>query len=96
MVKKQKSAIPARGTAVVNARGSGTTVFVQLFMDAAPRPKLIFSNNWAFTEAVRTLVVVVPPAPPSKTPVVRRIPEPITAAQPPAPAPATAAAPATP
>lgn len=95
VVKKQKSAIPARGAAVIDARGSGTTVFVQLFTDAAPRPKLIFSNNWAFAEAVRTLVVVVPPTPPSKTPVVRRIPEPISSAQPPAPAPApaTAAAP---
>ncbi len=91
--KEQKLPVPARGTAVMKLRDPGTTVFVRMFLAGGPRPRPIFSNNWAFTEVVRTLVVVVPPEPPSTTPLVRRIPEPVSAAIPPETPPTQAVAP---
>lgn len=87
LVKEQKATVPEAGTVLVNARGAGPTVFVQLFTQGTARPQLFLSNNWAFNAAIRTLVVVEPPVAPSKTPMVRRIIEPITVLQPPPPTP---------
>lgn len=82
-VKEQKMAIPARGDAVMDARGPGPTRFVQMFVSAKPKPRLILSNNWAFYDSVRTLVVVSPSVPPTGTPLVARITEPVSLARPP-------------
>jgi len=59
--------------------GEGRTIFIQLFRLGGSERKLLFSNNWAFSNQVRTLVVVTPPLPPSELPVVRRIVEPLDA-----------------
>lgn len=91
IVKEQRQAVAAHGTVLIDARGPGTTRFVQIFASSKPKPRLILSNNWAFYDAVRTLIVVVPTVPPSETPLVTRITEPTSLAEPPAPAPATKA-----
>ena len=86
IIKEQKKAIPARSVALMDARGPGRTRFVQVFVAGKPNPRLILSNNWAFYDSVRTLVVVAPSDNPIGTPLVARITEPIYLAEPQAPA----------
>ncbi len=86
IIKEQKKAIPERGMALVDARGPGSTRFVQIFVSSKPKPRLILSNNWAFSDSVRTLVVVAPSENPIGTPLVARITEPVYLAEPQAPA----------
>lgn len=69
--------VPAGTNTVIDAaKGQkGTTLFVQLYLLARSPQALVFSNNWAFSPLLRTLVIVVPPVPPSDLPGVRRIVE---------------------
>lgn len=66
--------------------GEGRTIFIQLFRLGTSERKLLFSNNWAFSDKVRTLMVVTAPLPPSELPIVRRIVEPLDALSNPQPA----------
>lgn len=83
-VREQKMVIPEGGTSLLSSGGTGTTAFVQLLESGPQRPRILLSNNWAFSAETRTLVVVTPPIPPSSIPIVRRIGEPIAFLQAPA------------
>ncbi len=69
--------VPANSDKVIDAtqQKKGTTLFVQLYLLARSPQTLVFSNNWAFSPILRTMVIVVPPVPPSELPTVRRIVE---------------------
>ena len=91
VIKGQKSPIPAHGAALIDVRGPGTTRFVQISFAGTTPPRTILSNNWSYNADLRTLVIAAPSVPPSDTPLVARISEPVYLAQPQAsPAPAQA------
>lgn len=81
LIAKQPHVVPASGEKVIEAKpaGEGRTVFFQLYQLANKDRRLLFSNNWAFNNLLRTLVVIAPPSPPSPSPGVRRIAEPLDA-----------------
>lgn len=76
---KSPTTVPGRSDRVIDGgkERNENTLFVQLYLLARKPQKLVFSNNWAFNASLRTLVVVMPPLPPSDLPVVRRIAEPV-------------------
>lgn len=82
VIKGQKSPIPAHGTALIDVRGPGTTRFVQISFAGTTPPRTILSNNWSYSADLRTLVIAAPSVPPSETPLVARISEPVYLAQP--------------
>lgn len=69
--------VPAYSGKVIDGTGQkkGNTLFVQMYLLARSPQTLVFSNNWAFSPLLRTMVIVVPPVPPSELPTVRRIVE---------------------
>lgn len=71
-----KSEIPALMSKVLSGPGGGSTVFFQGYLLSPAGGRLIFSNNWAFNERLRTLVVIAPSASPTEPPSFRRIVEP--------------------
>lgn len=77
----QKTLVPAHGTALINVRGPGSTRFVQISLAGTTPPRTILSNNWSYSEELRTLVIAAPSVPPSDTPLVARISEPVYLAQ---------------
>ncbi len=77
LLGKSPTSVPANSNKVIDAtkEKNGTTLFVQMYLlERSPRT-LVFSNNWAFSPLLRTMVIVVPPVPPSELPTVRRIVE---------------------
>jgi hypothetical protein len=84
---KSPVTIPANSDRVIdgNPVRKGNTLFAQLYLISRNPRKLVFSNNWAFNSLSRTLVVVVPPVPPSDLPLVRRIVEAVDMLTPPEP-----------
>lgn len=79
----QSRQLVRRGGDVVLADRGGEerTRQVQVFRDKGSKAVLLFSNNWAFSAAVRTLVVVNPGTGSSEFPFVRRIVEPVNILQ---------------
>lgn len=69
--------VPANSSKVIDASRThkGTTLFVQLYLVSRSPRTLVFSNNWAYSPLLRTIIVVIPPVPPSELPTVRRIVE---------------------
>lgn len=77
---KSKATVPAGGDQTLALRGQGAderTVFARLFLIEGAKSKLVYSNNWGFSEMVRTLVVISSSEQPAGLPQVRRIVEPV-------------------
>ena len=53
----------------------GRTILFQIYSIAGSSKVLLYSNNWAFSTAVRTMLIINPAVPPATQPVISRIGE---------------------
>jgi hypothetical protein len=76
---QERGEVDANGQKVFSPRiaAPARTILFQAFVNTPQGPQMIFSNNWAFSELLRTLVIVAaPPDSHQELPVFRRIVEP--------------------
>lgn len=71
------SVIAAHSVELLKAKsGEGTrTVFLQVLAQKGKDRVVLYSNNWAWSPLIRTMIVAAPPVPPATTPSIRRIGE---------------------
>lgn len=75
---QSRQLIRKRSEVVLEDRGGDKrTRQVQVYRDKGKEAVLLFSNNWAFNKALRTLVLINPGSGISEFPFVRRIVEPV-------------------
>lgn len=67
--------VPPDGSALLEKKPAEgmRTLFFQVYPVGGKSSQPLYSNNWAWNAALRTLVVAAPPVPPSTFPVIRRI-----------------------